>query len=176
MKGSNMLPLISSFPLRILIVTSVLIGLVCLFLIVDLRPSLPTQQPPQQVSARQPAQSLLPDLASQKSTARTVNQSGSNQPRQNFIDAYGKLPMSFEVNEGQTDKRVKFLSRGAGYSILLTTTEVVLALNKHPLNVEKESITEQIPTPQAKNQKQNAAEINKEALFRDFLRMKLVGA
>jgi hypothetical protein len=27
---------------------------------------------------------------------------------------YGKLPSSFECNEGQTDGRVKFLSRGSG--------------------------------------------------------------
>src|SRR6266404_699768 len=37
--------------------------------------------------------------------------------------AYGNLPMSFEANRGQTDRRVKFLSRGAGYNIFLTQTE-----------------------------------------------------
>ena len=29
-------------------------------------------------------------------------------------DAYGKLPLSFEANHGQTDRRVRFLSRGRG--------------------------------------------------------------
>lgn len=29
-----------------------------------------------------------------------------------LIDAYGKLPLSFEVNQGQSDSIVKFLSRG----------------------------------------------------------------
>jgi hypothetical protein len=42
--------------------------------------------------------------------------------------AYGKLPLSFEVNEGQTDRQVKFLSRGAGYGLFLTSTEAVLSL------------------------------------------------
>jgi hypothetical protein len=42
--------------------------------------------------------------------------------------AYGKLPLSFETNEGQTDRRVKFLSRGAGYGLFLTSTEAVLSL------------------------------------------------
>jgi hypothetical protein len=28
--------------------------------------------------------------------------------------AYSQLPLSFEANEGQTDRRVKFLSRGSG--------------------------------------------------------------
>jgi hypothetical protein len=46
-------------------------------------------------------------------------------------EAYGKLPMSFEPNRGQTDKRVEFLSRGAGYNLFLTQTEATLALYKN---------------------------------------------
>jgi hypothetical protein len=41
---------------------------------------------------------------------------------------YGKLPLSFEENRGQTDARVRFLSHGSGYSILLAPSEVVLNL------------------------------------------------
>src|SRR5687768_8566470 len=40
-------------------------------------------------------------------------------------DAYGKLPLSFELNRGQTDPQVKFLSRGPGYTLFLTATEAV---------------------------------------------------
>src|SRR3970282_389544 len=43
---------------------------------------------------------------------------------------YGKLPLAFEVNQGQTDSQVKFLSRGRGYTLFLTPTEAVLALRK----------------------------------------------
>jgi len=43
---------------------------------------------------------------------------------------YGELPLSFEVNQGQTDAQVKFLSRGAGYNLFLTPTESVLVLRK----------------------------------------------
>jgi hypothetical protein len=50
------------------------------------------------------------------------------QPR--LAEAYGKLPLSFEVNKGQTDSRVKFLSRGSGYSLFLTGNEAVLSLRK----------------------------------------------
>ena len=46
------------------------------------------------------------------------------------VNAYAKLPLSFEVNQGQTDGRVKFLSRGPGYTLYLTSTEAVLALRK----------------------------------------------
>src|SRR5262245_7179029 len=33
---------------------------------------------------------------------------------------YGRLPMNFEVNQGQADESVKFLSRGHGYQVFLT--------------------------------------------------------
>ena len=42
--------------------------------------------------------------------------------------SYGHLPLSFEANQGQTDRQVKFLSRGQGYNLFLTSTEAVLAL------------------------------------------------
>jgi hypothetical protein len=41
---------------------------------------------------------------------------------------YGKLPLSFEENRGQADARVKFLSHGSDYSILLAPSEVLLNL------------------------------------------------
>lgn len=44
------------------------------------------------------------------------------------MEAYGKLPLTFEANQGQTDSRVKFLSRGRGFTVFLTSREAVLAL------------------------------------------------
>ena len=44
--------------------------------------------------------------------------------------SYGKLPLSFEANRGQTDGKVRFLSRGAGYSLFLTGDEAVLRLRR----------------------------------------------
>jgi hypothetical protein len=43
---------------------------------------------------------------------------------------YGRLPLAFESNQGQTDGRVKFLSRGRGYALFLTADEAVLSLRK----------------------------------------------
>src|SRR5258708_26813823 len=43
-------------------------------------------------------------------------------------ESYGKLPLQFEANEGQTDRQVRFLARGAGYSLYLTNGEAVLVL------------------------------------------------
>jgi hypothetical protein len=48
------------------------------------------------------------------------------------METYGKLPMSFEANQGQTDSQVKFLARGAGYTLFLTGEEAVLALRDAP--------------------------------------------
>ncbi len=41
---------------------------------------------------------------------------------------YAKLPLSFEVNRGQTDPQVKFLSRARGYTLFLTPAESVMTL------------------------------------------------
>src|SRR5271154_7289822 len=43
---------------------------------------------------------------------------------------YGKLPLSFEANQGQSDPQVRFTSRGNGYSLFLTDSEAVLALSR----------------------------------------------
>jgi hypothetical protein len=45
-----------------------------------------------------------------------------------MVESYGKLPLSFEANKGQTDSQVKFISRGNGYTLFLTSTEAVLSL------------------------------------------------
>jgi hypothetical protein len=51
---------------------------------------------------------------------------------------YDQLPLSFEANQGQTDHQVKFLSRGQGYNLFLTSTEAVLVLTslERPSEVE----------------------------------------
>jgi hypothetical protein len=44
--------------------------------------------------------------------------------------AFARLPLSFEENRGQTDAHVKFLSRGSGYSLFITSTSAVLKLRQ----------------------------------------------
>ncbi len=46
----------------------------------------------------------------------------------NLAKAWGQLPLSFEVNQGQTDAQVKYLSHGAGYGVFLTKDAAVLSL------------------------------------------------
>jgi ELWxxDGT repeat protein len=50
--------------------------------------------------------------------------------RQQVLQAYGKLPLRFEANQDQTDAQVKFLARGGGYTLFLTSTEAVFALRQ----------------------------------------------
>jgi hypothetical protein len=46
------------------------------------------------------------------------------------LQHYGRIPLSFEANQGQTDRQVQYLARGPGYTVFLTATEAVLALNR----------------------------------------------
>src|SRR2546430_16709888 len=84
--------------------------------------SLNSSQPPpvtEQANSESTANSFLP----------ASNLSAPDQADQERISqAYGKLPLSFEANDGQTDGQVKFLSRGNGYKLFLTSTEAVLTL------------------------------------------------
>jgi hypothetical protein len=80
-----------------------------------------------------------PCLASHDEPARGAPANGANAPDASaregvgaqvarLGDAYGRLPLSFEINEGQTAPEVKFLSRGSGYTIFLTPSGAVLRL------------------------------------------------
>lgn len=63
--------------------------------------------------------SALSAAPSAGENSRTLNQRPSA--------SYGKLPLAFEANQGQTNNSVKFVSRGQGYTIFLTRSEAVLA-------------------------------------------------
>ncbi len=56
-------------------------------------------------------------------------------------EAYGKLPLYFEANRGQTDAQVKFLSRGGRHVLFLTPTEAVLVLTTPPQAADEKSPT-----------------------------------
>jgi hypothetical protein len=53
-----------------------------------------------------------------------------------LLSDYGKLPLTFEENQGQTDARVKFMARGNGYTVFLsddeTTTLRLIAPSTEP--------------------------------------------
>lgn len=53
-------------------------------------------------------------------------------------ESYSRIPLSFVANYGQADKKVKFTSRGSGYSLALTPTTFTLAV-ADPRNKSNES-------------------------------------
>src|SRR6266567_7872238 len=65
---------------------------------------------------------------------------------------FGSLPVAFEPNLGQTDPQVKYLARGNGYTLFLTSSEAVLSLAGR-----SESGQGQLQTPRASGQLPPAA-------------------
>jgi hypothetical protein len=61
------------------------------------------------------------------------------------VEGYGKLPLRFEANRGQTDPRVKLLARGSGYTLFLTGSEAVLALHKSGVGSQKPGERRRLP-------------------------------
>src|SRR5580700_9592286 len=84
-----------------------------------------------------------------------------------ILDPYGKLPLSFEANHGQTDNKVKFLSRGHGYSLFLTGNEAVIALKKTPPQTKE---TKLLP------RRELAEKLKRGAEAVTIVRMQLAGA
>jgi hypothetical protein len=71
-----------------------------------------------------------PAGVSTQSYRRPASQANARPDRERISEVYGQLPLQFEANQGQDDPSVKFLSRGPGYGVFLTPTEVVLVLSK----------------------------------------------
>ena len=58
---------------------------------------------------------------------------------------YGNVPLMFEANQGQTDSKVQFLSRGSGYSVFLTSGGMVLALRPSEISSPKDASSAPLP-------------------------------
>ncbi|HNJ44449.1 MAG TPA: hypothetical protein PKZ53_28470, partial [Acidobacteriota bacterium] len=67
-------------------------------------------------------------LASALPPASAVSSDKLNELRED----YQKLPMSFEVNQGQAHSKVKYLSHSSGYNVLFTNNEVLLTMDATP--------------------------------------------
>src|SRR5208337_3794708 len=62
-------------------------------------------------------------------TATTAADEAASPANAKIAASYGKLPLSFEPTHTQVDSRVRFVSRGQGYTLFLTPRETVLILN-----------------------------------------------
>ncbi len=135
----------------------------------------------------------------QPETFASPSPTGANpSTKARLAETYGKLPLSFEANQGQTGEQVRFLSRGPGYTVFLTATEAVLSLGRPPLIKAQSSEQSVIPgkaagrdaesirTAQAKRDWMPASASMTQAASRDHrdqdtqpcsvLRIQLVGA
>jgi hypothetical protein len=82
---------------------------------------------------------------------RGVDTSESGLAKQRIKESYGKLPLSFEANMGQTDCHVQFLSRGPGYTLFLTSGGAVLVLGKGKRpDVARMKLTSSNPAPEVR--------------------------
>src|SRR5882762_5181144 len=79
--------------------------------------------------------------------------------------AYGRLPLTFEENHGQTDGRVKFLSRGSGSTLFLTSTEAVIVVSKPQPHGDADGV-----------RLSKRALVPQTSIARTAVRMELVGA
>ena len=110
--------------------------------------------------------SALAQTVATSSASTPARQFPLNDPNHAVVQPnYGKLPLSFEANQGQSDPQVKFLSRGSGYSLFLTDSAAVLALTKdNPSSKRLDSTSAAAKTSKSKIAKT------------DVVRMELAGA
>src|SRR5207249_10933969 len=59
--------------------------------------------------------------------------------RSQVSETYGKVPLHFEANRGQTDPQVKFLSRSSRHVLFLAPTEAVLVVTRPTQAAKDES-------------------------------------
>jgi hypothetical protein len=66
---------------------------------------------------------------SQSRAAAPVSEPGSAPQRseKEALEAYGKLPLAFVPNEGQTDETVRYYAQGAGYGFYFTSEGAILS-------------------------------------------------
>jgi hypothetical protein len=103
----------------------------------------------------------IPTEGSRDHVRMATTPTAASQNKAKMVEGYGKLPLHFEVNTGQADQQVKFLSRGRGYSLFLTANQAVLSLNS----------PQSTPRAQRQHSKNSSASSAPSAV-----RIKLVGA
>ncbi len=104
-------------------------------------------------------------------TSLATSLAGASKTGERRTGEYGKLPLSFESNQGQTDKTVNFLARGKGYSLFLAPTEATFVLT-HQSGAKPQSPEDRLKNDGAKQRKDD----DKVSSAAAVLRMQLIGA
>jgi hypothetical protein len=73
-----------------------------------------------------------PLMLSRRAPSPPAADSGATRqaPREQALETYGRIPLSFEANRGQAEGSVDFLARGAGYTLFLKPAEATLVLSR----------------------------------------------
>ncbi len=73
---------------------------------------------------------VRPALSAEQSAKTSASEVGASKIRASRLRAsLTTLPLAFEANQGQTDPQAKYMARGNGYTVFLTATDTVFALN-----------------------------------------------
>jgi hypothetical protein len=124
-----------------------------------------------------PAKTPAAGVASAFSLPESMKSSRAALPQ--ILEGYGGLPLNFEANQGQSDPSVKFISRGNGYSVYLTSTEAVLVLSSRG-SAENSKSPESNPRYEALghsgNVKHGLEQIRRDRGKDAVLRIQLLGA
>lgn len=117
--------------------------------------SVPPPPPPPAISVSlSQATATVQAGATTQFTATVVNHSANTRvtrpalARLEVAKDFGELPLSFEVNRGQTSPQVEFLSRGRGYELFLTANEAMLSLRGSQKKAATELLLEPGPLPE----------------------------
>ena len=92
----------------------------------------------------------LPASATTALPAQVSQASNSVRRQGELRTLYGALPLSFELNQGQTDGAVDFLARAGGYLLFLTPTEAVMAFDNSATHSGKWNREELVSTDRSK--------------------------
>ena len=76
------------------------------------------------------AAGVLLQIGPAQASSKKARRSTASATKQQALAAYGKLPLAFIANAGQTDARVRYSAQGAGFSVFLTRREAMLALQR----------------------------------------------
>ena len=104
-----------------------------------------------------------------------------------IVESYGRLPLSFEPNWGQSDPSVRFLSRGAGYTLYLTSDGAILSLSQGKLSHGKLSQGKRLNgsampvessknPPERRDREQSMRDAKRQPTSADALRMQVLGS
>jgi hypothetical protein len=82
----------------------------------------------------------IPSAAGSKPQFQPQAQTLTPAANQRLQATFAALPLAFEQNQGQTDPQVKYMARGNGYKLYLTSSEAVFTLRTQNMDSEVRSM------------------------------------